>query len=543
MRAVVLIAAAAVSGCAGTSLPYVPSADPPNVTYPRDSPLYDFHDDAKRSTLYAPIGALSFNDRGTLLGVTTRQAGCPNCTGAVYEFSRSRLSVIHRFVVGRTGNDGLFPTTGVVTADGGKTFYGSTEGSNLPHCVRGCGTLYELTAGTSGYRYRLVHVFSPQMTEGSEPQELTADPQTKVIYGAGEFGGDLRCGGGTGCGVVFTFTNAMGLKVLYRFANGREDGAFPVGKLVVDAKSGAIFGTTLSGGTPACPVTPSYRAGCGTIFELVPNASHDGYAERVLHYFGGLAARDGGEPTTGLVRSGDGSFYGTTSAGGNAAACYSNAGCGVVFLLRPRNDGAYDERVLYDFGVSRNGSPLLSSRLVASRGRLYGTTLYGGKCPRGRYDAFANGCGSIFSVDERSGATHFIYDFRGPRSDGALPSAELAADTNGVLYGVTSQGGTGRCPEDEGCGTIFSFEPGRSKSDDAGASLAPLAEPPRAARGGGSFVLCDLCAPAAALRRRRTRALGPAALRHPRDDRLAALAASRSSGNAGARHARNGIAA
>jgi uncharacterized repeat protein (TIGR03803 family) len=64
-----------------------------------------------------------------------------------------------------------------------------------------------------------------------------------------------------------------GVQILYSFKGG-EDGALPAAGLTVD-KTGALYGTTQSGGTK----------NHGTVFKLTPTES--GYAESVLHAFAG----------------------------------------------------------------------------------------------------------------------------------------------------------------------------------------------------------------------------------------------------------------
>ena len=68
--------------------------------------------------------------------------------------------------------------------------------------------------------------------------------------------------GGHGYGVVFQLT-PKGAKyhetILWNFGNGRRDGQYPTGPVMIDA-SGALYGTTSGGGT----------TGSGTVFELSP---------------------------------------------------------------------------------------------------------------------------------------------------------------------------------------------------------------------------------------------------------------------------------
>jgi len=66
------------------------------------------------------------------------------------------------------------------------------------------------------------------------------------LYGNTFGGGDLACGGGSGCGVVFKLDTTGKETVLHKFTGGK-DGANPAGRLVRDSAS-SLYGTTQSGG-------------------------------------------------------------------------------------------------------------------------------------------------------------------------------------------------------------------------------------------------------------------------------------------------------
>lgn len=66
----------------------------------------------------------------------------------------------------------------------------------------------------------------------------------------------------------------------------------------------------------------------GTVFQITAAGQ-----ESTLYSFGGVDYRgdfDGATPKAGLVQGRDGSFYGTTSAGGTGNC---SVGCGTVFKL------------------------------------------------------------------------------------------------------------------------------------------------------------------------------------------------------------------
>src|SRR5215469_15763009 len=81
----------------------------------------------------------------------------------------------------------------------------------------------------------------------------------------------------------------------------------PQAGLIFD-ESGALYGTTFSGGTGCAPL------GCGTVFKLAPPATDGGiWTLDVLHYFTG---DDGASPVGSLIFDKTGALYGTTRFGG-----------------------------------------------------------------------------------------------------------------------------------------------------------------------------------------------------------------------------------
>lgn len=135
-------------------------------------------------------------------------------------------------------------------------------------------------------------------------------------------------GNDNGCGTIFKITPGGILTTLYSFCppsqSGCSDGRYPAAGLV-QGTDGNFYGTTGGGGL-VC--NPAYTAdGCGTIFTITP-----GGTLTTLHRFDGA---DGVEPEAALVQDTNGSFYGTTSAGGANDTCgfEETQSCGAVFSL------------------------------------------------------------------------------------------------------------------------------------------------------------------------------------------------------------------
>ncbi len=84
---------------------------------------------------------------------------------------------------------------------------------------------------------------------------------------------------------------------------------------------------------------------------------------------------------------------------------------------------------LYSFAGASGEYPV-AGLIVDAAGNLYGTTQQGG----------AHGLGTIFKVDS-TGTETVLHSFKGGKSDGAFPSAGLAVDSKGNVYGTTTLGG------------------------------------------------------------------------------------------------------
>jgi uncharacterized repeat protein (TIGR03803 family) len=173
------------------------------------------------------------------------------------------------------------------------------------------------------------------------------------------------------------------------------------------------------------------------VFSITPSGH-----ETVLHEFTGPP--DGSSPVARLLNV-NGTLYGTTGGGGShvgSGAC--RGGCGTVFTITPGGK----EKVVYSFGASGNDGFSPVAGLVDVKGKLYGTTYWGG----------AFGGGTVFSMTP-SGKEKVLYSFGASYAGGYNPTAGLV-EVRGTLYGTTSLGGlTGSCYTGGGCGTVFSITP------------------------------------------------------------------------------------
>jgi hypothetical protein len=182
--------------------------------------------------------------------------------------------------------------------------------------------------------------------------------------------------------------------VIYSFAD-QSVGSLPGAPLIID-KSGALYGSTISGGTSQ----GNNGAGWGTIFKLSPPASgKTKWSFTRLHSFDGDGG--GGEIYSALLPNpASGGFYGFTFLGGRCSSP-SNGGCGVAFAFNPPGSGhtVWDLSTLYRFGgdVVADGEYPVGTPIADATGALYGVTEAGG--PRNDHN---QGGGTIFKLSPPS---------------------------------------------------------------------------------------------------------------------------------------------
>jgi uncharacterized repeat protein (TIGR03803 family) len=173
-----------------------------------------------------------------------------------------------------------------------------------------CGTLFKLaTSGKPVWAYSF-----PCALGGAYPEGPLLQGTDSNYYGT-----TLQGGPGLGCGVVFRSDQSGNVSVIYEFKN-MADGCDPEAGLT-QGTDGNLYGTTLAGGTA--------KGNQGTLFQLTTGGTH-----KVLYSFGGA----GQEPLAAPMQDTNGTFYGTTYAGGRYGygTVYSlNMGLGpfVAFVL------------------------------------------------------------------------------------------------------------------------------------------------------------------------------------------------------------------
>jgi uncharacterized repeat protein (TIGR03803 family) len=125
-----------------------------------------------------------------------------------------------------------------------------------------------------------------------------------------------------------------------------------------------------------------------------------------------------GSRPLGMVRAGDGNFYGVAES--------SRAGAGAIFRLTP--DG--ELKAITQFSGETNGYSPRAEPILGRDGHLYGTTVGGG--------ANGNGFGTVFRVTTEGKLTTLaVFD----RRNGASPERPLIQAQDGNFYGTTYMGG------------------------------------------------------------------------------------------------------
>jgi uncharacterized repeat protein (TIGR03803 family) len=388
-------------------------------------------------------------------------ASAPSAQGQTF-------TVLHSFM---GGTDGEGPYGGVVR-DAAGNLYGTTEYGGGNTCFGGdsCGTVFKVD--TTG-KETVLHSFTGG-ADGAYPLAGLILDAAGNLYGTTEYGGNLACNSGVGCGTVFKMDPAGKETVLYAFTRGVDGAGKPIAAVIRDA-AGSLYGTTSQGG----PFSS------GTVFKVDTTGS-----ETVLYTFtGGRGGTDGYYPDGALIRDAAGNLYGTTQLGGNysfgtvfkldstgketvlyrfrggssgdqpvGGVIMDKAGNlygatqgggyyfdGTVFKLNPVGN----KTVLYHFGSGEDGSLPVAGVIADTAGNLYGTTAYGGDF----------NSGTVFKLD-KTGKETVLYNFTGG-ADGALPVAGLVRDAAGNLYGTAYFGGDSgsNCSGVGGCGVVFKIAP------------------------------------------------------------------------------------
>ena len=317
---------------------------------------------------------------------------------------RAEELVVQRLAVFSHSDDATQPTSLIQGLDG--CLYGTTSGDRLTN-----GTVFKLTRGGE---LTVLASFDPSGTNGCCPGTLVQAADGS-FYGSNA-GLDGSTSAGSPGGVFHLGMNGE-LRTIFRFSQSRQRA-----RVLIFGTDGTLYGTTSSGGS----------FGYGTVFKLTPAGEHT-----TLFSF----ARTNGLNPTSLVRSDDGTLFGTTSDWISVNAPDT------VFKLSPSGE-------FTQISSSFEGGPRRPWALtLGTDGNLYGADRAGGP----------NRFGSFFRITP-TGTLTTLAEFDG--TNGWDPD-RLIQGADGNFYGVAVAGGAdtvGWVSSDggyigSGSGTIFKATP------------------------------------------------------------------------------------
>jgi uncharacterized repeat protein (TIGR03803 family) len=287
-----------------------------------------------RETLYSfkgpegaiPIAGLIQASDGNFYGTT--DAGGVYGQGTIFKMSTNWIPTT---LISFDGTNGSNPKAELLEATDG-LFYGTTFGT-----ATNSGTIFRLTANG-----RLTTLKTFGGTNGAGPMCQLIQASDGMFYGT-TFSGGINTNG-----TVFRMTTNGVLNTLVFFTG--TNGSAPAAGLV-QAADGNFYGTTSGGGDN----------GHGTIFRMTP--------EGCLTTLVSFDYANGSDPRAALTIGDDGNFYGTTFAGGYYFGY--DPGYGTIFRASP--NGELTTLHVFGFGDRNPVAPLVKT----SDGSFYGTTSTG----------------------------------------------------------------------------------------------------------------------------------------------------------------------
>jgi uncharacterized repeat protein (TIGR03803 family) len=383
-----------------------------------------------------PMDGVFLGANGNFYGLT--DIGGANGFGTAFEItSAGRLNTIWSFCVLQYCADGLYPTS-LMQANG--KLYGTTSGGGAYEQ----GTIFELVPGgklTTFYSF-CSSINSGSCTDGQNPQAGLIEASNGNFYGTTYEGGANADGGGT----IFEITPAGTQTTLYSFCAKANcaDGASP--NRLIEAAGGKFYGVTFSGGVGFC----NGAAGCGTIYKMTPA----GKLTTIYSFCEKSGCPDGSGPSP-LIQASDGNFYGTTMGGGANQQ-------GTIFELTPDGKLTTLYNFCSQAGCTDGEEPE-GGLLQATNGSFYGTTIAGGindSCDYGCGSAFSISAGlsPFVATVPKAGkvGTHVII-----MGNNLAGTTSVSFNGNAATFAVVSDTEiTATVPADATTGTVQVVTPG-----------------------------------------------------------------------------------
>lgn len=340
------------------------------------------------SLLVSLAGALLYASTATAVPLASNVIG-------VYAFGGA---VVNDFLTGVATTGGINVRGELLLANDGNLYVATSAG--------GAGSVGAIERITPSGTAVVMHSLVGGTTEGIAPYAGLIQASDGNLYGTTYLGGTGSAGTVYRIGLDGTFAT------LFNFTSQSNGPYYPYTSLV-QGPDGALYGTTLKGGT----------SNMGTVFRLTLAGTMT-----VMHNFSGP---DGDSPEGALIFGVDGALYGTTLIGGANDR-------GVIYKIT--TGGTYTQ--LYTFpalsttfnsvGLATNlpGANPRAGLTLGQDGNFYGTAYQGG----------AQGYGTIYSMTP-AGVVTVLHTFIGAPTDGAYPLAPVRQDIDGSFYGTTQVGG------------------------------------------------------------------------------------------------------
>ncbi|MEQ8364939.1 MAG: T9SS type A sorting domain-containing protein [Cyclobacteriaceae bacterium] len=442
-----------------------------------------------------PLGTPLLASNGKIYGSTTY--GGTNLSGTIYEYNPGTSTYT---VKANIDDVGLNYGVGVLVEVSPGKLLGITTGGG----TSGYGGVFEYDIATS--------ILTKRFDFSSALGHASLNSSSFAIAGDGKLYGQLPSGGNADAGVLYTYEPAT-ITYTKLFDFDLDDRVFGP-RDFVETSSNRLFGVSSTGGNNSQ----------GTLFE------YDFVTQQALKKVDFGSALTGMQPYL-LLEGSDGKLYGRSFRGGATDR-------GVVFeydmdsetvtkrldlssSIGQRGGGMIEvSGILYLFcesGATSNSGSLIGldlstnltttinhmasigafstqgSPLLASNGKLYGTSSRGGTTDQGTLFEYnistdvltkkhdfavatgaksystlvegatnklygltseggANGLGVVFEYDINTDTYTDKFDFDG-LTMGGIPTGSLIKSSNGMLYGITSTGGA------NGFGTYFEYNP------------------------------------------------------------------------------------
>ncbi len=353
--------------------------------YDPSTSIYTKKIDFKDTTMGSnPNGSLIKATNGKLYGMTLH-GGSKN-DGVLFEYDPSANTYTKKFDFDAKST-GCNPYGSLVEATNGK-LYGMTFSGGTEYY----GVLFEYDLNTSIYTKKIDF---DGTDKGRFPTGTLLQANNGKLYGV------TASGGANGNGVLFEFDPNTNTYIKKLDFNGTNNGSYPNGNLI-QVSNGKLYGLANSGGTK------NY----GVLFEYDTNT--DTYTKKMDFD----DTNKGRNPIGSLIQATNGKLYGMANGGKN-----NN---GVIFEYN-LSTNTYIKKLDFD-GETKGRNPY-GSFMQASNGKLYGMTNAGG----------INDYGVLFEYNINTDIYTKKMDFSG--FAGSNPTGSLTLASNGMLYGMTNDGG------------------------------------------------------------------------------------------------------